>query len=123
MFQDVRYSGADSLPCTNNGCIDDCCMCQPCPICQDSEKRVPLCILVCKSQFTSAGRWRRPHCTACDINDYFGRQLEELEENSDDDQEMESLSAEDSMVQMLMSVSGIEEPRRGSSSRVHRFCS
>lgn len=72
-----RYSGADGDLCTNNGCIDDWCMCQVCPICDMAgrEKRVPLIILQTKSQFTRGGQWVGPHCIICDMEIYFGRNL------------------------------------------------
>lgn len=80
MFQTVRYSGADGDQCTNNGCYpyDPWCMCQTCPVCM--HKRVPLCILMCKSQYTKHGKWVGPHCIQCDMNLYFGRQLGGVED-------------------------------------------
>ena len=73
-----RYSGADGLLCTNNGCWDEeWCMCQPCPLCEmnGDENRVPWYILVCKSQYSRSGQWIGPHCIECDMAVYFGRQL------------------------------------------------
>jgi hypothetical protein len=62
------------------------------------------CAYLYTTQSTRAGQWIGPHCIACDINNYFGRQLKE-----DTDEEMESLRAEDSMVQMLMADTGIQD--------------
>lgn len=85
MFQTVRYSGADGDLCTNNGCdpVYGWCMCQICPVCMNN--RVPLCILECKSQYTQQGVWVGPHCIQCDMNLYFGRQLEDYEEEENEE--------------------------------------
>jgi hypothetical protein len=73
-----QYSGADGQLCTNNGCwVEEWCMYQPCPLCEmnGDENRVPWHILVCKSQYSRSGQWIGPHCIACDMAIYLGRQL------------------------------------------------
>lgn len=77
-----RYSGADGLLCTNNGCVDDWCMCQSCPIC---DERKPLLVLTTYAQFTRTGQWIGPHCLLCDMNIYFGRQLSDTSDDEYDE--------------------------------------
>ena len=59
-----RLSSADLKPCTRNGCVDELCACQPCPICY---KRVPKWILHLKNQSLNSGAWIGPHCISCDV--------------------------------------------------------
>ena len=59
-----RFSSVDGLPCTRNGCNDEPCKCEPCPICTE---RVPGDILTLKDEILKNGQWVGPHCIGCDI--------------------------------------------------------
>ena len=59
-----RFSSVDGLPCCRNGCTDEPCECQPCPIC---TVRVHRWILTIKDQLLKNGQWVGPHCVSCDM--------------------------------------------------------
>lgn len=63
-----RFSSVDGLPYCRNGCNDEQCECEQCPIC---TQRVPGWILTLKDQTLKNGQWVGPHCVSCDMEFFF----------------------------------------------------
>ena len=59
-----RLSSVDGLPCCRNGCDNDPCECQPCPLC---DGRYPAWVLTFNDQTLKNGQWVGPHCMTCDV--------------------------------------------------------
>jgi len=66
-----RRSVIDGRLCTQNGCYDEVCNCQPCPVCTN---RVPGWVLTLKAQMMG-GIWIGPHCIGCDMQIFFHQTL------------------------------------------------